>query len=281
MWLIKPLKFSYTNAKCRAIKSTLLDISVFERLTNSATIGDIIIVIKDTPYGKFIKSVLQESLGKGLDNYFLYLFEKITEKLSKKEKDIFFLFFMERENLRKRKKEIQQKPNAKELFKKLDMEYVTALKKNITVLDRKDVKDLGVITGSYFNLINIITTVRLKFIYGYKKENIFPFLIPFGSFTKKENIEKLLNMEKISQLHILFPSIFKKTVKDFTEMRKALYRYHTETLKKVWLGFPFKLSVPFALLRLIEIEIKNIKACIEGVRLGLPEEEIKRMLVGI
>lgn len=281
MWIAKPVRFSYVNAMCRSIKSTLLDPSVFEKLTTSTTIGDIIIVIKDTPYGRFVRSVLQESIEKGLDAYFTYLYQKVTEKLSEDEQTVFSLFFIERKKLKEKKRQIQNEKNAKELFRKLDREYIKKLKQAILNLDRVDRKDLKTIAGSYFDLINILTVARLKFIYGFKTEEILSFILPFGNVLSKEKIEKLFKVDKLSEFSTILPEIFKKPVTDFTDMRGQLYHYHLTILKKAWLGYPFKLSVPFTLLRLKEIEIKNIKACIEGIRLGLPEQEIKRMLVGV
>ncbi|SNR61539.1 V0D/AC39 family V-type ATPase subunit [Desulfurobacterium atlanticum] len=281
MWIAKPVRFSYVNAMCRTIKSTLLDFSVFEKLISATTVGDIIIVIKDTPYGKFVRSVLQDSIEKGLDLYFTYLYEKVTEKLSKNEQAVFSLFFIERKLLKEKKKKLQNRKNAKELFKKLDTQYIKQLKQAILKLDRIDRRDLKTIAGSYFDLINILTVVRLKFIYNFKTDEIRSFIIPFGNFLSQEKAEKILKTDKLSEISLIVPEIFRKPITDFTDMRNQLYNYHISVLKKVWLGYPFKLSVPFALLRLKEIEIKNLKACIEGIRLGLPEQEIKRMLVGV
>ncbi|WP_457569117.1 V-type ATPase subunit [Desulfurobacterium sp.] len=281
MWVTRPLKFSYTNAMCRAIKSTLLGKSTFEQLLTATTAGDILVAIKNTPYGKFIKSALEKSMSKGLDAYFQYLYEKVTDKLSKKEKEAFFLFFMGRKELREKKKKLKNRKDARKLFSKLDKEYVESLKKAINNLDREDRKDLKIIAGSYFDLINIITAVRLKFIYKFDENSIPDFIIPFGNEINDKNIKKLLELDKLSNITYLFPKIFKNPIKDFTDLRKELYRYHINTINKVWFGYPFKLSIPFALLRLKEIEIKNLKACIEGIYFGLPEKEIKRMLVGV
>ncbi|WP_022846482.1 MULTISPECIES: V0D/AC39 family V-type ATPase subunit [unclassified Desulfurobacterium] len=281
MWLTRPLKFSYTNAMCRAIKSTLLERSVFQQLLTATTAGDILVAIKDTPYGKFVKSALEESMSKGLDAYFQYLYDKVTDRLSEREKAAFFLFFMGRKELRKRKKEFKNQKDARKIFNKLDREYVEALKKALNRLDRGDRKDLKIIAGSYFDLINIITVVRLKFIYQFDADTILQFVVPFGNIVNDNNVKKLLNLKKLSAVPSVFPAIFKKSIKDFTDLRRELYKYHIDVISKVWYGYPFKLSIPFALLRLKEIEIKNLKACIEGVYFGLPEKEIERMLVGV
>ncbi|WP_457567456.1 V-type ATPase subunit [Desulfurobacterium sp.] len=281
MWITKPLKFSYTNAMCRAIKSTLLERSVFQQLLTATTPGDILIVVRNTPYGKFIQSALEKSMSQGLDAYFQYLYEKVTARLSTPEKEMFFLFFVGRKELRKKKKTLKNKKNAREIFRKLDREYVESLKKSLSKLNREDRKDLKAIAGSYFDLINIITIVRLKFIYRFNTDTIMQFVVPFGNIVNSEEIKHLLKLEKLSDISSLLPSVFKRPIKDFTDLRKELYNYHINIINKVWYGYPFKLSIPFALLRLKEIEIKNLKACIEGVYFGLPEKEIERMLVGV
>ncbi len=48
----------------------------------------------------------------------------------------------------------------------------------------------------------------------------------------------------------------------------------------VWSGYPFSIALPFSLLRLMEIEIADIRAITEGVSFGLDSREIAAMTVG-
>jgi vacuolar-type H+-ATPase subunit C/Vma6 len=67
---------------------------------------------------------------------------------------------------------------------------------------------------------------------------------------------------------------------DYETFRKVLYRYHRRHLLSVWSGYPFSIALPFSLLRLIEIEISDLRAITEGVAFGLAGSEIIAMTVG-
>ena len=67
---------------------------------------------------------------------------------------------------------------------------------------------------------------------------------------------------------------------DYETFRKVLFNYHRQQLLSVWSGYPFSIALPFSLLRLIEIEISDLRAVTEGVAFGLGSSEIIAMTVG-
>ena len=73
--------------------------------------------------------------------------------------------------------------------------------------------------------------------------------------------------------------IFGEVFDDYETFRQKLYAYHRKQLLSVWSGYPFSLAIPFSLLRLIEIEISDLRAITEGITFGLESEEIRTMMV--
>ncbi len=281
MPLKKAFKYGYINAMCRAIKSSLLPGEVFERLVSADTTGDIFVTLRETSYLPFIKSAIERELVKGVELHFENVYAKIKKRLKSKEREVFEKFFFGRRELLQKKRKLKAKKNADELYRKLDLEFLKELLESFKKLPSEDRKDLESILGSYYNVLNVMTAARLRMIYRFPPDEVRKYIVPYG-FAAKSNFANLLSkIETFGDIVKLLPELFEEAPKDFIQLRKALYSYHIKELSKVWFGQPFKLSVPFSLLRHKEIEKKNLIACIEGVSYGLPPSEIENMLVGV
>ena len=149
---------------------------------------------------------------------------------------------------------------------------------NLPFSDRKDIKG---IVGSYFDLINLITVLKMRVVYHLPVEDIMPFIIPSGYRLKMEDFIEMSSFRSISQYSDYLSDRLGIKFEDFTSFRKKIYSYHIKQINRVWIGYPFKFSVPFGIARLKEIELMNIKAVYEGIRYRVSQKEIERMLVGI
>jgi len=279
--ITKPFKFSYINAKCRALKSYSLKKEFFLPLLSASGIGDIYSSLKRTNYGEFILEPEELQILEGINKYFENLFLKITHTLDKKEKEIFYLFFFKRKQIIEKKLKYKNEKDIEEYFKKIDLEFLKEIQTVLKSLSLHERQVLKSIIGSYFDLLNLLTIIKFKFIYNLKTEEIFPFLINSYYKINLEILFKVGSASNFSELSNLLIPFLKKEFNDYTSFRKAVYNYHIIQLNKAWYGFPFKISVPFATLRLKEIEIKNIKAILEGKKFNISADEIERMLLGV
>ncbi len=218
-----------------------------EGIANSRNIGDIFSRLKQTTYSSYLGNPLRinEGLGKCFDD----LFNKVTGGI--KHKKAFVGFFYDRK-----------------LFLRNVPKYIKGIRD-------KRLKDILL---SYVDMINITSIVRYRIIRGLKVDMFARLLIPYGHLYKqvRESVSARSLSELKENLGNLVPDFL-----DFTDLRKSLYHYHYQFLERAWYGYPFSLSVPFSLLRMKELEIKNIGTCIEGVRFNVKPGEIKRMMVGI
>jgi V/A-type H+-transporting ATPase subunit C len=144
-------------------------------------------------------------------------------------------------------------------------------------------KNLYEIFNSYIDLYNFVRIVRLKRYYNKKKDEILPFLLPFGTLKQKQ----------------IFSMLDAKTPEESIEIMKK-----TQAGKKIgaieyqWIDelpsrinylkcskfIRFSIAPPvvmFSYIALIEIEISDIITIIEGIRYNVPGEEIFKILVGV
>lgn len=275
MQVLKPFRFSYINARSRAIKSNLISPYTFEELINAKSVADIVNQLRITDYGRYI----EEDFFRGLRRYFERLYGVLTEPLNRYEKQVFHLFFFERKEILDKKKSLKDQIDIK--IRELEREYVEKTVKAIGKLSLSEREDLKVILGSYFDMQNVITAVKFRIIFNLKPEEIFPFLIPFSYKISRKIIIRVLSAKTISEISDILLPVTNRDFSDYTQLRKVMYDYHIEQIGKVWTGFPFKISVPFAVLRLKEIEIMNLNTIYEGIKFNIDREEIKRMVVGL
>ncbi len=277
MQILKPFRFSYISAKSRAIKSELLSTYFFEELIRSKSTSDIVNHLKITDYRGYI----EEDFTNGLSRYFESLFDRLIKPLNRYEREVFYLFFFERKKILDKKLDIYSLKEGEQKIRDLERLFLKRLSNSIKRLSHYERQDLKLILGSYFDVQNIITAVKFRIIFNLKPEQVFPYLIPFYYRVDREKLLKVLSAKTLTDVSDTLLSVVNQSFKDYTQLRKVMYTYHIEQIKKVWYGFPFKLSIPFAVLRLKEIEILNINTIYEGIKFNIGQEEIKRMLIGL
>lgn len=280
MGVSKPFRFSYINAKCRALRGDLFTRAFFMELCESKNIADVYSRLKSTPYSCFIKEPSFLSIEEGLKLHFNDLYKKITQKLSKDESDIFDLFFFEKNKLFDKKIDLKEKNNIVS-FKKIDIEFMRSIDESLKTLKKVDRDDLEKILGSYFDNINLYTIFRLRTIYNTKREDIVPFLFPYGLNYDIKKLNTFLDFTTLDQFSEALKRIYKDPFDDISSFRQSLYKEHNRVLNTLWHGYPFKISVLFALLRLKEIEIQNLNAILEGIKYDQPKKDIYRMIIGV
>ena len=281
MLVSKPLRFGYINAKCRAMKSEILEKAFFENAIQAKSIGDIYVLLKKSSYAQFLENAEKEAIESALEGSFEDLYKKSVSFLKKKEKRVFDLFFLSREELLKRKTAFKESKDSALYYRKIDKEYIDSLKDSLKALKNEDRRDLREILGSYFDMLNLFTIVRFRTVYGMAPEQVIPFLVEYGWRFNMKFLGNVSGISTVSELSAAIEEKLKISFRSYHEFRKAVYRYHMNSLERVWYGYPFRISVIFSLLRMKKIEIQNIRAVAEGVYYRLPPKDIKKMLAGI
>ncbi|BBG66314.1 hypothetical protein NNO_1611 [Hydrogenimonas sp.] len=281
MLMLKPVKYGYINAKCRTLKSDLLDRGFYEKALQAEGLGDIYALLKRSRYAEYIPDAEKESMERGLEASFEELYKKSTSMLGKREREIFDLFFFERERLAKRKLELGRAGGSRSEYRAADLEYIEKIERTLYGMERGPRRDLSKILGSYFDILNLYTVVRLRILYGLEPEEIVPFLAPYGLSFDMAALAEAAGMSTIGEISDLVHEKVGRPFSGYHEFRQALAQYHMKTLRGVWYGYPFKLSIIFSLLRMKEMEIRDIRSLIEGVHYRLPREEIEKMIGGV
>ena len=280
MPLGKAAKYGYLSARCRTIRSQLIDRETMNRLTASRSIGELSSALSATLYAPYITTVSSEGIHQGLTQAFENQRNRLIRELSKREKSLFELFFVTKYELLDDKVDEAHIANPEEAFRRIDINYITQLKKSLLGLPGAEQRQLRKILGSYFDLLNLYNLVKFRLLYKQSVEETLSFMLPYAEKFKMEDLAKLCDVGTIKQLSQKVEPLLGASFSDYESFRKVLYRYHREQLMAVWSGYPFSIALPFSLLRLIEIEIADIRAITEGVSFGLESREIAAMTVG-
>ena len=163
------------------------------------------------------------------------------------------------------------------LFKKLPPLLKTFyLKDRVKTLPEiRKIPELKRFAKSYGDLLDLFTIAKYLIIEKLPPSLVVTKLFCYGKV--KNHLPDLLKAGSVQELSKSFPPI--PTVNSITEFRKEVYRFHVKTLRKLLLGNPFNLSIPFVLVRLKEIEKKNLTAIAEGISENLKPKEIEEMLI--
>jgi len=277
----RPIRFGEINARCRALKSTLLGREFYERVLLSKTVGDLQQMLQESAYAPFLHVSGKAEIERGIDRAFSRLYDRSTVVLRVKERTIFDLFFVGRKKLPEKRVFLVEEQTDDAAYKAVDIAYIGRIREALNQLGRGEREDLKEIIGSYFDLLNLYTLVRLRILYRMEPEEILPFLLPYGLRFDMKTLGAAAGLSTLAEISALLHDRFGTTFESYHVFRQVVARYHITLLRKVWYGYPFKISVIFSLLRLKEIEIENLKALVEGIHYQLPAEEIKKMLVGL
>jgi vacuolar-type H+-ATPase subunit C/Vma6 len=236
--------------------------------------------LSTTPYAPFITDISIQGLHKGLSETFEYQRNRLTRELKNRHLEIFKLFFHTKYALLDEKTANRSVAGAEETFRQIDRDYILSLEKSMQQLPSSERRQIKKIVGSYFDLLNLYNLVKFRLLYQLSVEETLSNMLPYTEKFTMVALTELCNAKNIQELSVLIKLVLGEGFDDYETFRQVLYRYHRKQLLSVWSGYPFSLAIPFSLLRLIEIEISDLRAITEGVAFGLDSKEISSMTVG-
>lgn len=284
MPLAKAAEYGYLSAKCHVIRSQLLNTQRLEELAGSRSMGEFVSSLSDTPYGAFITDTSREGVHKGLIKAFEYQYKRLSRELHNRHLEIFKLFFHSKYALLDEKQNIalldSSTGSSEEIFRKIDRFYIESLEKSMKKLPSSEQRQVKKIVGSYFDLLNLYNLVKFRLLYKRSIEESLSMMLPYAEKFTLSALTELSYASDLKTLSVRMKTIFGEVFDDYETFRQVLYGYHRKQLLSVWSGYPFSLAIPFSLLRLIEIEISDLRAITEGIAFGLESDEIRTMMVG-
>ena len=280
MPLGKAAEYGYLSARCHVLRSQLIDSERLKELAASRSIGEFVSGLSMTPYAPFITEFSREGVHKGLSAAFEYQRKRLTGELKKQYLEIFRLFFDAKYALLDEKTANISVAGAEEIFSQVDRDYILSLEKSMKQLPFSEQRQIKKIVGSYFDLLNLYNLVKFRLLYGLSVEETLSNMLPYaGKFTIAA-LTELCSATSLQELSVHIKPVLGEGFDDYETFRQILYRYHRKQLLSVWSGYPFSLAIPFSLLRLIEIEISDLRAITEGVSFAIDSKEISSMMVG-
>ena len=270
----------FLNARCRSVRSKLISYESLKELSMSRSIGELYSALESTLYAPFLTTASAQGIHTGLNKAFAYQRKQVLDEVKKANQEIFQLFFEKKYALLDEKILQSQTKNPEENFSKIDKEYIVSLKKSMLKLSRVEQRHLKKILGSYFDLLNLYNLVKFRILYQLTTEETLTFMFPYAENFNINELASLCNIESIQQLSNKIEPIVGESFDSYESFRRALYKYHRKKLLSIWSGYPFNIAIPFSLLRLIEIEISDIRTITEGITFELDSGEISKMIVG-
>jgi vacuolar-type H+-ATPase subunit C/Vma6 len=280
MPLGKAVEYGYLSARCHVLRSQLINSERIKELAVSRSIGELVSSLSTTPYAPFITDISTQGLHKGLSETFEYQRNRLTRKLKKRHLEIFKLFFDTKYTLLDDKTANISLSGAQEIFRQIDRDYIVLLEKSMQELPSSERRQIKKIVGSYFDLLNLYNLVKFRLLYGLSVEETLSNMLPYAEKFTIATLTELCSAKSLEELSVRIKPVLGEGFDDYETFRQMLYRYHRKQLLSVWSGYPFSLAIPFSLLRLIEIEISDLRAITEGVAFGLNSKEISSMSVG-
>jgi len=276
MPLGKAAEYGYLSARCHVIRSQLLNAEKLEELAASRSMGEFVSALSETQYAAFITDTSREGVHKGLTGAFESQYKQLTHDLKKRHLEIFILFFHSKYALLDEKQNV----TSEEIFSKIDKTYIISLEKGMKKLPSSEQRQIKKIVGSYFDLLNLYNLVKFRILYKRSVEETLSTMHPYTDKFTMEILTEFSSASDMETLSMRMKPFFDEGFEDYETFRQVLYRYHRKQLLSVWSGYPFSLSIPFSLLRLLEIEISDLRAITEGIFFGLESKEIGTMMVG-
>ena len=281
MSLTRAARYGYLSARCRTIRSRLLDRAALQELAATRSVGELFAALAVTPYGPYLSAVSAEGIHTALADAFVSRRDSVTRALGKGDRELVRLFFDAKYRLLDEKFAQAQSAHPEEAFRRIDREYLSTLERGIRRVPGPEQRHLRRMIGSYCDLLNLYNLVKLRLLYRRSIEETLAFMLPGGEALSMEGLASLCLVEGLSQLSDRVEPLLGEGFGDYESFRKALYRYHRRHLDAVWSGYPFSIAHPFALLRLLEIETADLRAITEGIAAGLESGEIIAMTVGV
>ena len=280
MPLGKAAEYGYLSARCHVLRSQLINSERLKELAASRSIGEFVSALSMTPYAPFITEISTEGVHKGLSAAFEYQRKRLTGELNKKYLEIFTLFFNTKYVLLDKKTANIPVSGTEEIFGQIDRDYIVSLEKSMQQLPSSERRQVKKIVGSYFDLLNLYNLVKFRLLYQLSVEETLSNMLPYAEKFTITALTELCSSTSLQELSVRIKPVLGEGFDDYETFRQVLYHYHRKQLLSVWSGYPFSLALPFSLLRLIEIEISDLRAINEGIAFGLDSKEISNMMVG-
>ena len=280
MPLGKAAEYGYLSARCHVLRSQLIDAERLKELAASRSIGEFVSALSTTSYAPFIIDISTEGVHKGLSLAFDYQRKHLTRELKKRYLEIFKLFFDTKYTLLDEKTANISITGTEEIFRQIDKDYILSLEKSMHQLPSAEQRQIKKIVGSYFDLLNLYNLVKFRLLYGLCVEETLSNMLPYAEKFTITALTELCSAKSLQELSDRIKPVLGEGFGDYETFRQVLYGYHRKQLLSVWSGYPFSLALPFSLLRLIEIEIEDLRAITEGIAFGLDSKEISSMTVG-
>ena len=166
----------------------------------------------------------------------------------------------------------------------LDRYYMNlVISKKKSLLQGMDAKVVDYSVGTEIDVMNLLWIYRGRAIYNLDRSVILGYLVPHGYSLSMDLIYELVDArgsEAFKQIvaKTKYAELFSSDKHMFFELNYSEYMYtmHKRFLRK----YGFTISSALSYLHLKEFELSNIISIIEGIRYQLPEDEIRRYIVG-
>ncbi|MDF2567335.1 MAG: H+transporting two-sector ATPase subunit [Oscillospiraceae bacterium] len=157
------------------------------------------------------------------------------------------------------------------IFKAIDKGFKSAAKREIVNIIKLNIE-----------LANFSAVFRLKIYFKKSNEEIQKFLLPFHYKLTKQKLAALLESETVEDfLKAFYELSYGKFIKDaeYSYIEKYTHRLKHFFNKKLLRFSTNAPAVLYAFVTLNEIEIENITNIIEGIRYGVPANDIQKLLI--
>lgn len=167
----------------------------------------------------------------------------------------------------------------------LDLFYLRNLQNCYSrLMDKKDCEIINKVIGLESDIFNIFWVYRSKTFYEIDAEVIRSYTLPLIYKLRKDTLDALVKAKNFEE----FVDILKGTVYGFLfEGKNQLFYEHSysefiyKMYRKLFRDETFTIASVIAYIRMKEVELSNIISIIEGIRYKLPEENIRRFIIGM
>lgn len=163
---------------------------------------------------------------------------------------------------------------------RLDRYYIDYVLEKIK--GKREHKQMLETFGREMDMMNLLWIYRCKKYYSISKDVIYSFIIPnyykidsgiIARMVEAESVDEVLNIARSTE----YREIFQNQDSKFIEL--TYQRYMQRIFEQTFRDNKYEAIGVTSYMHLKETEIKDITAIIEGIRYGLPAEEIKKYLV--
>ncbi len=132
------------------------------------------------------------------------------------------------------------------------------------------------------DLANITRVYRFRILFDEDEDYIKERLIPFRGSLKPKKLDTLISTDNIDDFFEHFSNISyskKHDIKKNEFIERETHRVIYDTFKKLIIFSTDAPIVFYSLFKIFDIEVENLTNIIEGIRYGIPPDEIERLLI--